>query len=90
MAVANGRRADIQGLARDSIIKIPLSRRFRYRGGNAWPHAFSVVMNFHGVVIMEFLRGSIVETNRANNLSLMGIMEIASKVEAFPLTLCWF
>lgn len=30
---------------------------------------------------MEFLRRSIVETNRANRLFLMGIMEIASKVE---------
>lgn len=40
-----------------------------------------IVMNFHGAVIMEFLRRSIVETNRPNSLFLMGIMEIVLKVK---------
>lgn len=73
--------------SRVGIIKIPLSPRFSLRWAIRVAACVLIVMNFHGAVIMEFLRRSIVETNRPNSLFLMGIMEIVLKVKkkSFPL-----
>lgn len=76
-----------QGL-RVGIIKIPLSPRFSLRCTIRVAACVPIVMNFHGAVIMEFLRCSIVETNRPNSLFLMGIMEIVLQVKKVVSALC--